>query len=154
MSEPTHQDQAAYEAVDDALRTYPLEPPPADILPSVMRRIEGIRQIEEMRRVEARRAIPRFRPLWIDYAVSLFASGMVGLGLLLLGSFPISPHLVPDIEIQFLLLWQRIRYAHSLLWPALVGGVIFAIAAFLIAWGVFARGPSAPRITTPRRRAG
>jgi len=154
MSEPTQQDQFAFDAVVDALRTYPLEHPPADILPSVMRRIEGIRQIEETRRVEARRAIPRFRPLWIDYAISLFAAGMVGLGLLLLGSFPISPHLVPEIEVQFLLLWQRIRYAHSLLWPALIGGVVFAIVALLIAWGVFAHGPSAPRLTTPRRRAG
>jgi len=64
-------DREADAIVDEALRTFPIQPAPAGIMFSVMRHIE----ISD--------PIPKLHPHWLDYALSLFLASMVGLVLLL-----------------------------------------------------------------------
>ena len=69
MTELADRDRAAYAAVDNALRTAPLAPAPPGLLAAVMVRLSPP---------------PPFRPGWLDYAVSVFLAGMVGVVLLVL----------------------------------------------------------------------
>ena len=135
MSELTDQDRAAFAAVDDALRTYPLAPAPLSLVPSVIARIH------------APSLAPRFRLEWLDYALSLFAAGMVGLGLVIWQS--ISPQLALDMQTQLsdLLLYPDLR-----MWVmALLGGLVLAACALALAALVFAQ-TSASRLHWIRSR--
>src|SRR5262245_23181864 len=117
-------DSEALAAVDDALRTYPLAPTPAAFSPQVMRRIRALTPT------------PRFRLAWIDYAVSLFAAGMVGLLVLLWQSIP--PRMLAHVQLQFLFLF--LHFNVSFLGPAaLIGGTLVA-AVLLVAIVLFSRG--------------
>ena len=57
-------------AVDDALRSAPLEAPPPLLYAAVMRQV----------RLHPRRPPAPFRPGWLDLALSLFGAGMLAVG--------------------------------------------------------------------------
>jgi hypothetical protein len=95
--------------------------PPAGLFPAVMAQI----------RQEQRGAQPVFRLRWIDFALSLFFAGMIGLALLLTVSLP--PQARLSLAWQLLLL-QTMRF-EWFLWPA----VGLAAAACAAAGVVFAR---------------
>jgi hypothetical protein len=117
--------------VDDALRTYPLSPAPPTLVPAVLTRIHALRPTS-----------PRFQLAWMDYAVSLFVTGMVALAFVLWQS--ITPQTMLRARLQ-ILLWQQLPDA-SLLWASLLGGLLLTAVAFLVAVIVFARRPqSVPR---------
>lgn len=120
-------DRDAFAPVDDALRTEPLSPPPPTLAPAVLARIRVLRSEPP----------PHFRLAWIDYAVSLFATGMVALAFVLWQS--VTPQMMMRAKLQ-ILLWQQLPGA-ALLWVSLVGGLILTAAAFLVAVAVFARRP-------------
>ncbi len=120
-------DREAFALVDDALRTEPLSPPPPTLAPAVLARIRALRPV----------LLPRFRLAWIDYAVSLFATGMVALAFLLWQS--ITPQMMMQAKLQ-ILLWQQLPGA-TLLWASLLGGLILTAAAGLVAVAAFGRQP-------------
>lgn len=120
-------DREAFALVDDALRTEPLSPPPPTLAPAVLARIRALRPTP----------LPRFRLAWIDYAVSLFATGMVALAFLLWQS--ITPQMMLQAKLQ-ILLWQQLPGA-TLLWASLLGGLILTAAAGLVAVAAFGRRP-------------
>lgn len=119
-------ERAAFAAVDDALRTYPLAPAPPELARAVRNRIR------------ASMAMPRFRPAWIDYAVSGFAAAMVGLIVLLLRSIP--PHWVAYAQGQLSVL--LLVSTPTLLWPVVLGVSLMVALAMLAAVIILARGPS------------
>lgn len=120
-------DREAFALVDDALRTEPLSPPPPTLAPAVLALIRALRPAP----------LPRFRLAWIDYAVSLFATGMVALAFLLWQS--ITPQMMMRAKLQ-ILLWQQLPGA-TLLWASLLSGLILTAAAGLVAVAAFARRP-------------
>jgi hypothetical protein len=121
MSELTDQDRAAFAAVDDALHTYPLAPAPPALAPSVMARIH------------APSATPHFRLEWLDYALSLFAAGMVGLGLVFWPS--ISFQLAADAQVQLVMLLQ---YPDIAVWVVtFLSGLVLAACALVLAALIF-----------------
>ncbi len=65
-----------FAVVDDALRTYPLDPPPPTLVPGVMARVHALTPK------------PRFQLTWFDYAMALFGMVMLGLGLALWQAIP------------------------------------------------------------------
>ena len=120
-------DREAFAMVDNALRTEPLSPPPLTLAPAVLARVRALRPAPR----------PRFRLAWIDYAGSLFATGMVALAFMLWQS--ITPQMMMRAKLQ-ILLWQQLPSA-TLLWVSLLGGLVLTAAAFLAAVAVFARRP-------------
>ena len=101
--EPTTSD-----AVDDALRTYPLVAAPPIIMLNVMARLRGLPP--ELR--------PRFRLGWLDYVLGLFTTGMAGVGWILWQSIP--PQVMAHFQIEWLILLQRLTQLATRL-PALGG---------------------------------
>jgi len=70
-------ERAAFAAVDDALRSFPLQPAPPGLAAAVL---------AELRSPEQARAVrPVFRLSWMDFALSGFAALMLALVLLLSG---------------------------------------------------------------------
>ncbi|HEY4689506.1 MAG TPA: hypothetical protein VIK33_09355 [Anaerolineae bacterium] len=129
MSELTDRDRAAFAAVDDALRAYPLAPAPPNLLPAVMARV----------RVQS--PVPRFRLAWIDYAVSLFAAIMAGLAILLWQSIP--PQVIVQAQVELALLLQL--YGTPVWVVTLAAGLMLAgCALVLMAW-LFAQGQGVRR---------
>ena len=98
MGELNERERAAYAAVDDAMRTYPLQPAPQGLRPAVLKRIQ-VRQLA-----------PRFRPAWLDYAVSLFAAGMASMIGWLWLVIPLPPDWPARLQFQFLVFWQHLRF--------------------------------------------
>ena len=123
MDQLTDPDQAAFDAVDDALRTFPLAAAPPALSPKVMARIRALAPA------------PRFRIRWLDFAVSLFIAGMVGLAILFWQTLPLQVTARAQMEAIFFL-------QHSgliMLWPVLAGAGLGAALALLIAATVFTR---------------
>lgn len=130
MNEWTDQDHAAFAVedplqreVDEALRTYPLNSAPPTLAPRVMARIRALTPA------------PRFRLAWIDYAISLFVTGMGALIFILWQAIPPLEAVRARMQVSFVLM----HIPTGLLWPALLGGVIAMGAALLAAGIVFAR---------------
>jgi len=115
MSEQSAIDRAAYAAVDEALRTAPLAVVPPTLAPAVMRRVRGLT------------AAPRFRLVWLDYALSLFAAGLAGLLLLLWQAVP--AWLTPRLQLE-ILHWSYYT-PPAALWGALVSGLGLAVAVMV-----------------------
>jgi hypothetical protein len=113
MNEPSATDRAAYAAVDEALRTAPLGAVPPALVPAVMARVRGLV------------AAPRFRLVWLDYALSLFAPGLAGLLLLLWQAVP--AWLAPRLQLE-VLHWSYYT-PPAALWGALVSGLGLAAVA-------------------------
>ncbi len=99
MSKWDERDREELAVVDAALRAYPLAPVPPTLAPAVLGRIASLAPA------------PRFRLLWIDYALWLFGAGMVGLMalfwqvLLPNGLVNLVPMAVVSFDVQSMLLW-------------------------------------------------
>lgn len=118
----------AYAVVDEALRTYPLQPAPLGIMHAVMRRVEVSTQL------------PKFRLHWLDFVLSFFLPGMVGLIYAIMRSSLLPPTFVPLLQNRLVVFWQQLSIA---LWP-LDPAIFFSILVTggllsLVAIGVFAR---------------
>jgi hypothetical protein len=98
--------------VDDALRTYPLKPVPTTLAPRVAIRLRALAPA------------PRFRLMWTDYALSLFAAGMLGLALL--GWQVLTPQLLLKLQWQTLMIVQQVGIIGGV---AMVGGLALAVGA-------------------------
>jgi hypothetical protein len=115
-------DSTSYDVVDDALSTYPLEPAPEKIFPAVMGQIR------------AQGSVPRFRLFWLDYALSGFLAGMIGLGVYLGQSITVSPHWTARVQVRYIL-WRQhihlmfIRFGPEILAFGLMGVMVFALIA-------------------------
>jgi hypothetical protein len=83
-------------AIDDALRTHPLDPAPPTLAPGVLARLRALPASVR----------PRFRLSPFDYAISLFTTGMAGVGFLLWQSMP--PQVMAQIQVHWLLFLQRL----------------------------------------------
>ena len=123
MTELTEHDRAAYAAVDDALHTYPPAPVPPTLAPAVMARVHALSPA------------PHFRLEWIDYALSLFAAGMVGLGLTFWK--PISTQLAVEAQGQFI---DLLQYPDIRTWMAtFFVGLALAVGTLMLAALIFAQ---------------
>ena len=127
-------ERAAYAAVDEALRTYPLRPVPPGLAAAVMAAVQA--PGENLARQ------PAFRLKWIDLALSGFAALMVGLVLLL--SQLVTPEVAARMGIQAMLPQFQ---ATALAW-------VLALAALLLAGGLLGLGALVlrPRSFVLRRR--
>lgn len=108
--------------VEEALRTYPLKPAPATLAPRVAARLRALAPV------------PRFRLTWIDYALSLFATGMLGLAFL--GWQVLTPQLLLKLQWQSWLILQQLGIVGGV---ALVGGLALAVGACGLAALILAR---------------
>src|SRR5262245_25601063 len=109
MNPEIDHEQDVDQAIDDALRTYPLAPAPPSITLNVMARLRNLPP-------EAR---PRFRLGWFDYAMGLFTTSLAGVGFVLWQSIP--PLLVARLQVEWLILLQRLAQIAPHL-PPLGGG--------------------------------
>ncbi len=89
---------APSEIIDEALRSYPLEPAPASIYQKVMKQV-GVQ-----------RSIPKFKLSWLDYALSGFVAMMAGLVLFLWQTSAISPHWSVKLANHLFWIRQNIRF--------------------------------------------
>jgi hypothetical protein len=130
-------ERAAYAAVDEALRTYPLRPVPPGLTAAVMATVQG--PSENL----ARR--PVFRLQWIDLALSGFAALMVGVVVLLLGQL-LTPEVAARMGIQAMLPQFQ---ATALAW-------VLALAGLVVASGLLGLGALVlrPRSFVLHRRSG
>jgi hypothetical protein len=113
-------DQAAYDAVDDALLTYPLDDAPETIFAAVMGQIKTAEPL------------PRFQLTWLDYALSLFMAGMVGLLWFLWQSITLPPHWAARLSIQILHWWHRARFSTAYLLPEIGGSFGLGLGLLLL----------------------
>ncbi len=113
-------------AVDDALRTYPLTPAPASLRPGVVTRLRALAPA------------PRFRLQFLDYAISLFGAGMLGLAVILWRF--ITPQMAAHAQLEWLYLAQVLRFNAAALGPALALGTGLAACAAVVAVVVLSRG--------------
>ena len=103
-----------YQQVDEALRTYPLKAAPATLAPRVAARLRRLG-------TGALSPAPRFRLMWMDYAISLFAAGMLGLALF--GWQLLTPQMLLQLQFQALLIAQHVGLVGG---AALAGGLLLA----------------------------
>src|SRR5258706_15950152 len=117
-------------AVEDALRSFPLQPVPPGLAPGVMLavRLPG----------QARAVRPVFRLSWIDFALSGFTALMLALVLLLSGWLtPVAA------QLQALAAGPAFQ-SGVLVWGLALGGLAVTCGLLLVAGMVFA-WPEAPR---------
>ena len=128
MDDLNQREPEAYAIVDDALRTYPMQPAPIGIMHAVMRRVE----------VSA--PLPKFRLHWIDFILSSFLAGMIGLVYLIMRSSLLPPTFMPLMQNRLIVFWQQLSIALRPLDPATFLGIL-AIGSLLsfVALGVFLR---------------
>ena len=120
-------DQAAYGAVDDALRTYPLESPPVSILPVVLERIQP------------RQPQTSFRLPWIDYAISLFAAMMASLGVFFWIALPLPPDWNARLGFK-LLAWSRSAFSAPPFYGiVLLSGLLLSLLGVIAAARLFSQ---------------
>ena len=116
------------EALTDASQSVPLSPTPPTLSPAVMARIRKL-------------APARFRIRPLDYALSAFVAGMLGLATLIWQLF--TPQQLAHLQLEYLKLSQHI--SPTTLGLTAVVGVLLVAAALAVAVTVFARA----RSTTP-----
>jgi hypothetical protein len=127
MNNLSEQEHIAYAVVDDALRTAPLAPTPTWLMANVMARVY---------------MMPRFRLEWLDYALTLFATGMFG-SLLWLWRM-VSPQLTPEAFSSFFAESQLTSAA--LLVVVTLGATGLALGMMLIAVFVLTRDSNTRRV--------
>jgi hypothetical protein len=125
------------EVVDDALRTYPLEPAPTSIFPTVMKRIE------------IQKSMPRFKLSWLDYALGSFFSMMIGLVLLLWQFASLPPHWFSRLQNEFVLWWQRARLLTIQFQPQFPTEFVLAGMILLMFGLIFITRKRAPLVRIP-----
>jgi len=116
-------DQETLRVVDDALRTYPLAPEPPTLVPQVRARLHSLSPA------------PRFRLYWLDYALSLFAAGMVALVSWMWQAM--TPLMAQELRIEVLLWTQR---AGPIGLAAVLSGLTLAVGALGLAAVILTRG--------------
>lgn len=95
--------------IEDALRSLPLAEAPDDLYQAVMQQIQERDPIVR----------PVFHLSWVDFALSAFFAGMIGLIMLLTGWIPRQiwfPHLSMSLRIQ--LRWFQALHVDWVLWAA------------------------------------
>lgn len=111
------QDQAQYEAIEDALRTMELVEAPPSLVAGILQQLHS------------RPQLPRFRLLWIDYVLSLFVAGMLALIYLVGGALP--PELRLYLRLQVLYWLQRLELDPMI--PVLaLGGALLAVMGCIL----------------------
>lgn len=123
-------EQEAWARVGAALRAYPLARPPATLAPAVMARVRRLQR-------------PRFRLEWTDYALSLFATGMVALTWWLLRS--ILPQIAQFVAAEWQLRLMPFTRQLDLwrLWPMLAMGLLLALVSLLLSARLLGGAPPA-----------
>jgi hypothetical protein len=116
------------EALTDAIQRDPLAPPPPTLSPAIMTRIQGL-------------APARFRIRPLDWMLSAFVTGMLGLAALIWQL--LTPQQLAYLQLEYLKVSHRIS-------PTTLGligaaGVLLVAAALVTALTVFARAHSSPR---------
>jgi hypothetical protein len=122
-------ERAAYAAVDDALRSFPMRPAPPGLAPSVM---AALRAPERVRAEQ-----PTFGLSWIDFALSGFAALMLAMVLWLSG------WLTPEAAARLqALVAAPILQTNVLVWRVAGGALVLTAGLLLLAGLVFRRpGP-------------
>lgn len=116
------------QTLTDATHSAPLSPAPPTLAPAVMARIRKL-------------APARFRIRPLDYALSAFVAGMLGLATLIWQLF--TPQQLAHLQLEYLKLSQRI--GPTTLALTAVVGVLLVAAALMVAVNVFARARSTTR---------
>ncbi len=117
-------ERAAYAAVDEALRSFPLQPAPLGLAPAVM---AALRSPER-----AAVARPVFRLSWIDFALSGFAALMLAL-VLLVGGW-LTPAAAARLQAMVA---APLFQADVLVWGFALAGLVATSGLLLIAGFVF-----------------
>jgi hypothetical protein len=115
-------EEAMREAVEDALQTLPLFEPPAGLYQNVMTSIQPSPLVER----------PVFRLSWMDFALSMFFAGMIGLAMLL------SDWLPPELRMLFThqLSLFELQQLNWVLWAALGTSAAACLAACAVFSGL------------------
>ena len=131
LNQPTNDH---HEVLDDALRTYPVQSAPESLMPAVMARLSERAPAP----IPARYPAALFRPTWLDYALSLFAAGMVTLALALSPAVPVPPDWRARLHMALLYLWHRLRFdpdlQRALLGAATAFSAVLVLAAMAALW--------------------
>ena len=123
MTLETENNSNAHIELEDALQTYPIVSAPANFSKSVMKN------------VRASAPKPQFQLSWIDYALTFFSTGMVGLILFLWQLIPMQWFML--MRFQAFVLWERsIRFSQA---PLLLVGCVLVILAVSYAMVSFRR---------------
>ncbi len=128
MDELRSSENTVYDAVDYALRTYPLKHAPINLLSEVMERIQR------------RRSMPGFLPTWIDMTISIFITAMLAYLGWLWSLFTYSSNWIARMEFQILVWWQELRYWFLLRpWLVFYGlvllmGIVLSMMLLKAAW--------------------
>ena len=88
-------DRPTDDPITEALRSYPPEAAPPTFSAGVMARLQTLPP----------NVRPRFRLSWFDWAISLFTTGLAGVGFLVWQSLP--PQVVAQLQVTWILLMQR-----------------------------------------------
>lgn len=117
-------ERAAYAVVDDALRSFPLQPAPAGLAPALM---------AELRAADgAMPARPVFRLSWMDFALSGFVPLMLALVMLLSGW--VSPETAARLQAMVA---APLAQTDALLWVLAAAGLLLTAGLLLVAGLVF-----------------
>ena len=120
--------------IEDALRTYPLAPPPRTLAPVVMARIR------------AASPPPRFRLEWMDLALGLFGATMAGFAYGLWQSITPQAAAQTTAQIQLqVILWQQ-QFSALAVSPLLLVGAVVGVGGGVVSLVLLAASLSlAPR---------
>ena len=108
----------ALASVEGALRSLPLAEPPPGLFTAVMAQVDPTPAIE----------LPVFRLNWMDFALSLFFAGMIGLAMLLSGWLPVEFRMTFAYQMR----WMQMLHLDWVLWAALGAGAAASVAAGLV----------------------
>lgn len=86
---------ASDDIVTEALASYPLQETPPTFSAGLMTRLNAL----------PANVRPRFRLSWFDWAISLFTTGMAGLGFVLWQTLP--PQVVAQLQVTWMLWMQH-----------------------------------------------
>ncbi len=115
--------------LEDDLRALPLAEPPENLAMDVMRRVKQLPRQEQP--IKAPQNRPGFRLTWLDIALSLFFSGMLGLAGLLSDTLP--RPMLQYLRLETLYWLQRLELDPELLLiPLAVLGIALGLALALI----------------------
>jgi hypothetical protein len=127
-------ERAAITAVDDALRSFPLQPAPPSLASAVL---------AELRSPErAAAARPVFRLSWMDFALSGFVALMLALVLL------VSGWLTPTADRMQAIVAGPLFQGNGLVWALALAGLVVTGGLLLVAGLVFQRPGPLRRISS------
>jgi len=116
------------DALTDAAQNAPYSAPPPALFPAIMSRVRQL-------------APARFRIRPLDYALSAFVAGMLGLATLIWQL--LTPQQLAHLQLEFLRLSHR--FSPTTLGLIAVAAAVLVLAAFVVALTVFGRSRSTTR---------